>query len=129
MLRRRKESDFFCPNVGRISFCVHYTMLIAMISMQQSYQNIRISECQNIISEYQDLPNQRGPNQQCPVGVHMSSRASHAQTRPVTPSHAQSRVGLLPGWVTPPRANSIWPSGYSEPYSPGEPGFKSHPGH
>jgi hypothetical protein len=27
------------------------------------------------------------------------------------------------------RANSIWPSGYSEPYSPGEPGFKSHPGH
>jgi hypothetical protein len=102
MLRRRKESDFFCPNVGRISFCVHYTMLIAMISMQQSYQNIRISECQNIISEYQDLPNQRGPNQQCPVGVHMSSRASHAQTRPVTPSHAQSRVGLLPGWVNPP---------------------------
>jgi hypothetical protein len=27
------------------------------------------------------------------------------------------------------RANSIWPSGYSESYSPGEPGFKSHPGH
>ena len=24
MLRRRKESDFFCPNVGRISFCVHF---------------------------------------------------------------------------------------------------------
>ena len=27
------------------------------------------------------------------------------------------------------RANSIWPSVYSEPYSPGELGFKSHPGH
>jgi hypothetical protein len=27
------------------------------------------------------------------------------------------------------RANSIWPSGYPEPYSPREPGFKSHPGH
>jgi hypothetical protein len=26
-------------------------------------------------------------------------------------------------------ANSIWPSGYPEPYSPGKPGFKSHPGH
>ena len=24
MLRRRKESDLFCPNVGRISFCVHF---------------------------------------------------------------------------------------------------------
>ena len=32
----------------------------------------------------------------------------------------------VPHWQ---RANSIWPSGYSEPYSPGEPEFKSHPGH
>ena len=104
MLRRRKESDLFCTNVAVYTFMyvlLQHTMKISMISMQQSYQNIRISEYQNIISEYQNLPNQRGPNQQCPVGVHMSSGASHAQTRPVTPSHAQSRVGLLPGWVNP----------------------------
>ena len=24
MLRRRKGSDLFCPNVSRISFCVHF---------------------------------------------------------------------------------------------------------
>ena len=81
MLRRRKESDFFCPNVGRISFCVHYTMLISMISMQQSYQNIRTYPINgDPISNVQLAFT-------CPVAP---VTPSHAQSRPVTTSRAQS---------------------------------------